>query len=159
MFQVRVFTPAYVLTGAAEESNAFLGWLNNKDKNALDLYKVESLLLDPKTSIPATTADLVTLDKSQVVAIDMVSAEAQQSINLSERTELVVLYTTRFIIRARMHPRGEMPINKIPDVVNSQFVAVSQVKLHPLVPTRQLPSLESALMVLNWRHVDFFHAG
>jgi hypothetical protein len=158
MFKVGVLTPAYLLTGQVEENNAFLGWLNNKDKNTLDLYDVESLVLDPNASIPATTAKLVTLDKSQVVGIDMISPEAQRSVNISGRAELAVLYTARFIIQANLHPRGDMPINKIPDVIKSDFVAVSRANLHPLLPTRQLPSLESALMILNWRHVDFYHA-
>ncbi len=159
MFKIGVLTPAYLLTGQIEENNAFLGWLNNKDKNTLDLHDVESLVLDPNASIPATTAKLVTLDKSQVVGIDMISPQAQRSINTSGRAELAVLYTARFIIQANLHPRGDMPINKIPNVIKSDFVAVSQANLHPLLPTRQLPSLESALMILNWRHIDFYHAG
>lgn len=158
MFKVSILTPAYLLTGQVEESNAFLGWLNNKDKNSLDLHQVESLVLDPAASIPATTAKLVTLDKSQVVAITLISPEAQRSINISGRAELAVFYTPRFLIQANLHPAGDMPINKIPDVVKSNFVAVTQAKLYPLLPTRKLPGLEANLMILNWRHVDFYHA-
>ena len=157
MFSVRVLTPAYLLTGQIEESNAFLGWLNNKDKNTLDLHGVEALVLDPAASIPATAAPQVTLDKSQVVAIDMFSPEARRAVNVSQRAELAVLYTARFVIQANLHPTGDMPINRIPDVVKSNFVPVSRAQLHPLLPTRQLPSLESPLLILNWRHIDFYH--
>ncbi|MEW5959350.1 MAG: hypothetical protein AB1801_16590, partial [Chloroflexota bacterium] len=83
MFTVRVLTPAYLLTGQVEESNAFLGWLNNKDKNTLDLHHVEALVLNPAASIPATAAKLVTLDKSQVVGIDMFTPEAQRAVRVS----------------------------------------------------------------------------
>ncbi len=158
MFKVGVLTSAYLLTGQIEENNAFLGWLNNKDKKTLDLYDVESLVLDPNAAIPATTAKLVTLAKSQVVGIDMISPQAQQSIKTSGRAELAVLYTARFIIQANLHPRGDMSINKIPNVIKSDFVPVSKANLHPLLPTRQLPSLKSALMILNWRHIDFYHS-
>lgn len=158
MFEVSVLTPAYHLAGQVEESSSFLGWLNNKDINALNLHNVESLTLDPNASVPATSAELVTLDKSQVVAINMFSPEAQRSINLSQRTELAVFYTPRFIIQANLHPTGDMPIHKIPDVVKSSFVAVTQAQLHPLLPIRQVPSLEANLLILNWRHIDFYHA-
>jgi hypothetical protein len=158
MFTVRVFTPAYLLTGQVEESNAFLGWLNNKDKNTLDLHNAEALILNPNASIPATAARLVTLDKSQVVGIDMFTPEALRAVRVSERAELAVLYTARFIIQANLHPTGDMPISRIPDVVKSNFVPVSQARLHPLLPTRQLPSLESPLLILNWRHIDFYHS-
>ena len=158
MFKVRVLTPAYLLSGEVEENTAFLGWLNNKDKVTLDLHEVEGLVLDPHSSLPATAARLVTLAKSQVVGIEMVSPEAQRTIKVGERAELAVLYTARFVIQAYLHPPGEMPIGHIPNVVKSNFVPATRVKLHPLLPTRQLPSLESNLMIFNWLHIDFYHA-
>jgi hypothetical protein len=158
MFKVRVLTPAYLLTGEVEENNAFLGWLNNKDKNTLDLHNVEGLLLDPDAAMPATTAKMVTLAKSQVVSLDMLDPAGQRTIAVGSRTQLAVLYTARFIIQANLHPTGDMPISNIPNVVKSDFVPVTRANLHPLIPTRKLPSLESALMLLNWRHIDFYHA-
>jgi hypothetical protein len=158
MFKIRVLTPAYLLTGEVEENNAFVGWLNNKDKLTLDLHNAEGLVLDPEASLPATAAKLVTLAKSQVVAIDMVSPEGQRTINVPQRSQLAVLYTARFIIQANLHPTGDMPISNIPNVTKSNFVPVTQVQLHPLLLTRKLPSLESKLMILNWSHVDFYHS-
>jgi hypothetical protein len=157
MFKVRVLTPAYLLTGEVEENNAFLGWLNNKDKSTLDLRNVEGLILDPNASMPATSAKMVTLAKSQVVGIDMLDPVGQRTINLSGRSQMAVLYTSRFIIQATLHPAGDMPISNIPNVVKSDFVPASRVKLHPLLPTRKLPGLESPLIIFNWRHIDFFH--
>jgi hypothetical protein len=157
MFNVRVLTPAYLLTGEVEENNAFLGWLNNKDKSTLDLHNVEGLILDPNASMPATRANMVTLAKSQVVGIEMLNPAAQRTISVGNRIQLAVLYTARFIIQANLHPTGDMPISNIPNVVKSDFVPASSVKLHPLLPTRMLPSLEAALMIFNWRHIDFYH--
>jgi hypothetical protein len=157
MFKVHVLTPAYLLTGDIEENNAFLGWLNNKDKSTLDLHNVEGLLLDPHTTMPATMAKMVTLAKSQVVAIDMLTPAGQKTINLGSRTQLAVFYTARFIIQGNLHPTGDMPISNIPNVIKSDFTPISKVQLHPLLPTRKLPALESALMLLNWRYIDFYH--
>ena len=158
MFKVRVLTPAYLLTGEVEENTAFLGWLNNRDKLTLDLHNVEGLVLDPESSLPATAASLVTLAKSQVVAMDMLSQQGQRTISVSNRKELAVLYTSRFVVQGNLHPTGDMPINNIPNVVKSNFVPLTQVQLHPLLPTRKLPALEAELMIFNWAHVDFYHA-
>ena len=158
MFQIRVFTPAYLLTGEVEEPHSFLGWMNNKDKTTLDLHNVEALVLDPKSSVPATAASLVTLHKSQVVGVDMFSPTAQQAVKVTGRPEVAVLYTARFLIQANLHPSGDMPIGRIPDVVKSNFVAVTQAQLHPLLSTRLLPALESPVMIRNWNHIDFYHA-
>jgi hypothetical protein len=101
---------------------------------------------------------MVTLAKSQVVSLDMLDPAGQRTIAVGSRTQLAVLYTARFIIQANLHPTGDMPISNIPNVVKSDFVPVTRANLHPLIPTRKLPSLESALMLLNWRHIDFYHA-
>jgi hypothetical protein len=158
MFKVHVITPAYFLSGEAEENSAFLGWLNNKDKNAFDIFRAEGLVLDPSTALPATAAAHITLDKGQVVGIIMANAEGQRSIKVGDRAERAVLYTARFVIQAHLHPTGDMGINRIPDVIKSNFVAATKASLYPLLPTRQLPTLEAEVILLNWRHIDFYHA-
>ena len=99
MFQVRVFTPAYLLTGQVEETHSFLGWLNNKDKATLDLHNVEALVLDPKSAIPATAAKLVTIHKSQVVSIDLFSPEAQRAVQVSGHLPAFVSFRLRTFTR------------------------------------------------------------
>lgn len=158
MFKVRVLTPAYLLTGEVEENSAFLGWLNNKDKNVLNVHNVEAILLDPNTTIPATATKMATIHKSQVVGIAMLSPDGQRTIKVSDRAQLAVLYTAHFIIQANLHPPGEMGIDRIPDVAKANFVPATTAKLHPLLPVRNLPDLEEKLIILNWSHVNFYHA-
>ncbi len=158
MFEVRVLTPAYLLTGEIEENSSFVGWLNNKNKLTIDLNNVEGIMLNPESPMPATSAKMVTLPKNQVVGIDMLSPKGRKTIQLPERTQLATFYTVRFIIQANLHPTGDMLINNIPNVSNSDFVATTEVKLHPLLPTRQFPNLETAMMIFNWQHIDFYHA-
>ncbi len=158
MFEVRVLTPAYLLTGEMEENSSFVGWLNNKNKLTVDLFNVEAIVLSPESPMPATAAKMVTLHKNQVVGIDMLGAKGRKTIPLDNRTQLAVFYMARFIVQAKLHPTGDMAINNIPNVSNSNFVPMTEAKLHPLIPTRQIPSLESEMLILNWLHIDFYHA-
>jgi hypothetical protein len=156
-FVIRVYTPAYVLTGQSESTNAFLGWLNNPNKQTLDLLEVQGLSLDPNASLANFSQPLATLPKKQIVAIDLTSPEAQASVQLSPRTELSVLYTERFVIQANMHPTGDMPVSNIFNVVGGDFLPVSDARLHPVIPTRKLPADYARVLIVNKLAVNFYH--
>ncbi len=157
-FVIRVYTPSYVLTGQSESQNAFLGWINNPNKQTLDLMEVQGLSLDPAAVLSNFAQPVVTLPKRQIVAIDMVSPEAQASVQMPPRTELCVLYTGRFVIQASLHPTGDMPVGHMFNVMGGDFFPVTDARLHPLVPIRKLPADSARVMIVNKTFVDFYHA-
>lgn len=156
-FIIRVYTPAYVLIGQSESTNAFLGWLNNPNKQTLDLLEVQGLSLDPNATLANFSQPLVTLPKKQILAIDMASPEAQASVQMSSRAELSVLYTERFVIQANMHPTGDMPVSNIFNVVGGDFLPLSDARLHPVSPTRKLPADHARVLIVNKFFVNFYH--
>jgi hypothetical protein len=156
-FVIRVYTPAFVLIGQCESSNAFLGWLNNPNKKTLDLMDVQGISLDPDASVVNFSQPMVTFPKGQILAIDMVSPEAQASVQTSARAELAVLFTQRFVIQANMHPSGDMPVSNILNVIGGDFFPVSDARLHPVLPTRKLPTDQAARLVVNKSFVNFYH--
>lgn len=156
-FVIRVYTPLYVLIGQSESNNAFLGWINNPNKQTLDLMEVQGLSLDPNATLANFSQPLVTLPKSQIVAIDMVSPEAQASVQMFSRAELSVLYTERFVIQANMHPTGDMPVSNIFNVVGGDFLPVSDARLYPVIPTRELPTDYARVLIVNKSFVIFYH--
>ena len=155
-FIIRVYTPAYMLIGQSESTNAFLGWLNNPNKQTLDLFEVQGLSLDPDATLVNFSQPVVTLPKIQIEGIDLVSPEAQSSVQMPSRTELSVLYTQRFVIQANMHPTGDMPVSNLFNVVGGDFFPVSDARLYPVVPTRKLPTDHAQVLVVNKRLVNFF---
>lgn len=157
-FVIRVYTPAYVLIGQSESTNAFLGWLNNPNKQTLDLLEVQGLSLDPSATLVNFSQPLVTLPKKQILAIDMVSPEALASVQVPSRAEVAVLYTQRFVIQARLHPTGDMPISNIFNVMGGDFFPASDAQLHPIIPTRKLPTNNARTLIVNKSFVDFYHA-
>jgi hypothetical protein len=157
-FVIRVYTPAYVLIGQCESSNAFLGWLNNPNKQTLDLIEVQGLSLDPSATLANFSQPMVTLPKAQILAIDMVSPEAQASVQMSAQAAPAVLFTQRFVMQANMHPSGDMPISNILNVIGGDFFPVSDARLYPVLPTRKLPTDRATVLVVNKFFVNFYHS-
>lgn len=157
-FDIRVYTPAYVLSGRSESTNAFLGWLNNPDKQTLDLWGVEGFTLHPNATLVNFAQPTLTLPKRQIVSIDLSSPEAEAAVQLPPRAELAVLFTERFVIQAKLHPTGDMPISHIFNVGGGDFIAVSDARLHALIPTRALPADQARVLIVNKTFVNFYHA-
>jgi hypothetical protein len=156
-FTIRVYTPAYLLTGQSESTNSFLGWLNNTAKQTLELANVDGLCLDPDALLVHFAQPCIVLPKVQIVAIELVSPEALASLSVGDRAERVVLYTARFVIQANLHPPGEMPVTNYFNIMSGSYFPVTHAQLHPIVPTRKLPADCAFLMVVNRCHVDFYH--
>jgi hypothetical protein len=156
-FVIRVYTPAYVLIGQSESTNAFLGWLNNPNKQTLDLFEVQGLSLDLNATLVSLSPPVITVPKRQILAIDLVSPEAQASVQIPARAELSVLYTERFVIQANMHPSGDMPVSNLFNVVGGDFLPVSDARLHPVIPTRKLPTDLARVLLVNKSFVNFYH--
>lgn len=156
-FNVRIFTPDYLLTGEAPEAEVLLGWLNNPNRQTIELSEARITALNPQATLPALTKPLVTVPKRQALGLDLVDPPAQAAVQLPPRTELAVIYTGRFIIQAQLHPPGNMPLSHIFNVVGGDFFGVTQAHLHPLVPTRPFQPVQAALLILNKAHVDLYH--
>lgn len=156
-FPIRVYTLSYLLTGEIESQDAFLSWLNNPSRESLNLSDVEGLALDPSAVLDSVTQPQVVVPKHQVMAIDMMSPEAAAWVTMPPRAEMAVLYTPRFIIQAHLHPAGDMRVSNLFNVMSGVFFPTSRAQLHPIVPTRDLPTDYSRLLIVNRSHVDFFH--
>ena len=156
-FPIRVYTLSYLLTGEIESQDAFLSWLNNLSKESLNLSGVEGLALDPSAVLASVTQPQVVVSKHQVMAIDMMSPEAAAWVTMPPRAEMAVLYTQRFIIQAHLHPAGDMRVSNLFNVMSGVFFPPSRAQLHPIVPTRDLPTGNARLLIVNRSYVDFFH--
>ena len=84
-------------------------------------------------------------------------AETSDLISMPPRRDLIVLYTRRFVIRAHVHPGGEMAVTNFLNVMGGSFFPATGVQFHPVVPTRELPVDYARLMIVNKGCVDFFH--
>lgn len=159
-FQVRVLTDSFLLTGKVEGQNAFLGWLNNPSKRTIELKEVQGLPLAADSVVPQGFEEpVVVLPKECIVAIDMMDKAGQAAVQMSQRKESALLYTDRFAIEAKLHPTGNMPVQNVFNIMGeTSFFPISEVKFHPLVPTRQFSEPTSALLILNRGKVQFYHA-
>jgi len=158
-FAVRVFTPDYVLGGyVAPPAQAFLGWLNNVNQRVVVLTRAQAMGLAPDSAMQAFSTAEVTLPKGRIVAIDLMDDAGRRSIPLPPRRVLAALYAGGLLIRANLHPTGDMPVSNLINVMGGDFFAVSEAEIRAAVPSRDLSPAKAEILLINQRWVDFYHA-
>lgn len=156
---VRVFTPDYVLGGyVAPPGQAFLGWLNNVNQRAIVLTRAQAMGLAPDNAVQSFSPAEVTLPKSRIVAVDLMDDAGRRSIQLAPRRVPAALYAGGFLIRANLHPTGDMPVANLFNVMGGEFFSVSKAEIRFALPARDFGSAQAEILLINHRWVDFFHA-
>ncbi|MFQ5613522.1 MAG: hypothetical protein ACE5H9_15465 [Anaerolineae bacterium] len=156
-FKARVFTPDYLLGGEMKVSEALIGELNNPNRRTVSLHQAQVTTLDPQATLPALTLAAVVLPKRTIVGIDLSDPPARSAVRLPPRLELVVLYTSRFIIQAQLCLQGDMPVGHVFNVLGGDFFPVTRAHIHPIRPTRPFEPVQAALLMLNKGWIDFYH--
>jgi hypothetical protein len=156
---VRIFTPDYVLGGyVTPPGQAFLGWINNVNQRAIVLTRAQAMGLPPDSAVQSFSPSEVSLPKNRIVAIDLLGEVGRHSIQLVPRRVRAALYAGGFLIRANLHPTGDMPVSNLFNVMSSEFFAVSEAEIRSTLPTRDFGPDKADVLLVNHRWVDFFHA-
>ncbi len=154
---IRVYTLSYLISGRFASGEAFLTWLNNPNKQTLDLAEARIAALDPQAKLQSAAQPMVTVPKSQIVAIGVSTPEGDALLSLPSRAELAVLYTPRYIIQGYLHPSGDMPLSNLINVMGGTFIPVTHAQLHALVPTREVSGDTARLIMVNRAFLDCYH--
>ncbi len=156
---VRVFTPDYVLGGyVSPPGQALLGWINNVNQRSIVLTRSQVMGLAPESVVQTFSPAEVTLSKSRIVALDLMDDAGRCSIQLSPRRVPAVIYGGGLLIRANLHPSGDMPIANLFNVMGGDFFSVSEADIRPTVSTRDFGPSDAQVLLINQHWVDFFHA-
>jgi len=156
---VRVFTPDYVLSGyVAPPGQAFLGWLNNVNQRSIVLTRAQAMGLASDSLVQAFSPAEVTLPKNRIVALDLMDDAGRRSIQLSPRRVPAAVYAGGLLIRANLHPTGDMPVANLFNVMGGEFFAVSEAGIRSAEPARDFGPAQTGILLINRRWVDFFHA-
>ena len=155
----RIFTPDYVLGGyIVPPGQAFLGWLNNVNQRSIVLARTQAMGLAPDNVVQPFSPAKITVPKSRIVGIDLMDETGQRSIQLAPRRVPAAIYAGGFIIKANLHPTGDMPVSNLFNVMGADFFAVSGAEISVALPARDFGPPQSRVLLINRSWVDFFHA-
>jgi hypothetical protein len=157
-YDINVITTQYYLTAKIEPYGPFVLWLNDMSRVAVPLYSVNGVALDAGRSLDTFQREDLLVLKQDIVAVDLLSADARETVTLMQRSEKMVLFTDRFVFNGNYPMSAETRVPEMLDTLKGEFFPITAVQAHPLRAVRATIFRTSDMTILNRRFITAYHS-
>ena len=157
-YPVNVITSRYYYTGKLEPKGPFGIWMNDVQFTAIALLELNGAAFDAGSRIDTIARDELLLPKVDIVAVDLLSAEARQSVSYLRSVQKAVFYTERFVFNASVATTAETRMDQLLDMIKGDFFPLLNVEMFPLHAVRPQVFRTSEMVLLNRARVTSYHA-
>jgi hypothetical protein len=157
LYPARAYTSELILDGQMEPIGPLLDDLNDPVKTGLLLHDVQVAPLVAGSGLRPFALQEVTADKSDFHLIYLSNADDYDLLNLMKRTELMIAYTSRFVVRGGFHMGGETRLRDFADGLSGTFLAASGVTIYPLFQSAVAIPKSYPLLLINKRQIRLYH--
>lgn len=156
-FPTRIYTSELILDGKLEPLGHLLDDFDDPVKTGFLMHDAHISPLVAGSGLQPFTLKQVTANKTDFHLVYLSEADHRDSLTLMKRTELVIVYTSRFVIRGNFHMGGESRLRDFVDGLSGTFLGASDVTLFPLFqPAVAIPK-RYPLLLINKRQIRFYH--
>ena len=157
LYPVRIYSSEQIFEGQLEPLGHLFDDLNDSTKTGFLLHQAHIAPLVAGSSLRPFSLEQVTVNKADFHLLYLVNADDRESLSLMIRTEMVIVYTSRFVIRGQFHMGGETRLRDFVDGLSSTFLAVSDATVFPLFqPSVDIPK-SYPLLLINKHLITLYH--
>lgn len=155
---VQILTTTFQFSGQLEVIGALLNFINDPNRDSLSLYDARLTPLTPGSPLKGLSRPHVVVRRPHIVFVYLTSAETRASLKLLARRELLVAYTPVAVCRGYFHMSAEANVRDFLDVTQGGLVAVTEVRLFPLVEFPALFPTEVEQLMIGRTQVQSYHS-
>jgi hypothetical protein len=156
-YRVRIYTSELILDGQLEPIGRLMDDLDDPSKTSSLLYQAQIRPLVADSSLRPFGLQEVTTSKSDFHLVYVADADDRDGLVLMKRTELMIAYTSRFVIRGRFHMGIETHLRYFVDDLSSSFLPVDEATIYPLFqPSVDIPR-RYPLLLVNKQQIRLYH--
>jgi hypothetical protein len=156
-YPVRIFTSELILDGLLEPLGHLLDDLSDPSKTGLLLHQAQIRPVAANSDLRPFGLQQVTANKADFHLVYLTDADDREGLTLMQRSEPLIAYTSRFVIRGSFHMGGESRLRDFADSLTGTFLPASEATVYPLFqPSIDIPK-RYPLLFINKRHVRLYH--
>ncbi len=156
-YLARIYTSELILEGQLEPIGPLLDDLNDPVKSGLLLHDAQIAPLVAGSGLRPFALQEATVDKSDFQLVYLSNADDYAALNLMKRAELMIVYTSRFVVRGRFHMGGETRLRDFVDGLSGTFLAASEATIYPLFQSAIAIPKSYPLLLINKRQIRLYH--
>lgn len=156
-YPTRIYTTDLIIEGRLEPLGHLLDDFNDPSKTGFLIHDVHISPLVAGSDLGPFALKQVTANKMDFHLAYIAGADDRAEQTLMRRTEQMIVYTSRFVIRGDFHMGGETRLRDFADGLLGDFLPASDVVIYPLFqPSIAIPrNLE--LVLVNKQRIQLYH--
>ena len=156
-YPVRIYTSDLILDGQLEPVGRLMDDLDDPSKTNSVLCEAQIRPLVANSDLRPFGLQEVTTNKSDFHLVYVSDADDRDGLILMKRTELMIAYTSRFVVRGRFHMGIETHLRYFADDLTGPFLPVSEAAIYPLFqPSTDIPR-HYPLLLVNKHQIRLYH--
>jgi hypothetical protein len=156
-YRVHIYTSELILDGQLEPTGRLMDDLDDPSKTSSVLYEAQIRPLVANSGLRPFGLQEVTTNRSDFHLVYVADADDRDGLTLMKRTELMIAYTSRFVIRGRFHMGVETRLRYFVDDLSGSFLPASETTIYPLFqPWTDIPR-RYPLLLVNKGQIRLYH--
>jgi hypothetical protein len=138
----------YSIRGQLHSRGDIAIFLNDRNYPTFSVYDCELHPLAPDRRVETVRQELITIEKSESIAISVLEENALEMTQLTISKRKVIIYSGRFAIHGLLHVPADAPDEDILDE-KRDFYGITEGSIYPLAPVGTDPITSSPLILVN----------
>ena len=156
-YLVRIYTSELILDGQLEPLGHLLNDFDDPSRTGFLLHEAHIHPLTANSDVRPFGLEKATANKADFHLVYPADANDRDGLSLMKRTELMIVYTSRFVVRGHFHMGGETRLRDFVDGLSGTFLPASDATIYPLFqPSIDIPE-HYPLLLINKRQIRLYH--
>ena len=156
-YLARIYTSELILDGQLEPAGHLMNDLNDPSKTGFLLHEAQIYPLVADSVLRPFGLKEVTVNKPDFHLIYLADENDREGLTLMARTELIIAYTSRFVVRGHFHLGGESRLRYLVDSAPGTALAIREAAIYPLFqPSIDIPR-RYPLLLVNKGQLRLYH--
>jgi hypothetical protein len=157
LYRCELFTDVFKIQGKLEPMGEIITALGDERRGCMPVH--ESIVTPVSAYNPLGTIAIPELmvKKSNLMFVTLLDKSDYEDIRLQPNVTVLTVYTSTFAIQAEFHLGGEIRVRDFIDTMISNFIAITDAKLFPLIPSKTELTVRRPFLLLNKNFITMYH--
>ncbi len=155
-YRIQAFLEHYLLWATLEPAGPLIPYLNNIERKNLLLQNVNAISLDMQTNVETFKADELWVYRDEIMAIRFFDPISTTTVPLFPIKDKLRVFLPRLVVQGYFTHSPDTKIGDIFESTSGNWAATTDVRIHPLLPTKAQIAPEAPILLISKQHIQFY---
>lgn len=155
-YRIQAFLEHHLLWATLEPVGALIPFLNNAERKNIMLQNVNAISLDMQTNVDTFKADELWVYREEIMAIRFFDPISTTTVPLFPVKEKMRVFLPRLVVQGFFSHSSDTKIGDIFESTSGNWAPATDVRIHPLLPTKAQIAPEAPILLVSKRHIQFY---